>query len=193
MWNATFRRLTESLLQAMGSTGCHPKERQKQIFKKLLLEQKAASKLTSTPKVDQTNWVINLSSRTLSDAETTLLKKGLNFAVTPTNIPATEIIAKVETAIRPLDAEQADTVRRTVNNVLQKAVPPKPNITAEMRNALKSLKQDHSIMILPADKGCAIVVLDTEAATTPRCQWWRRVAVHQRSYRRNSTGRVTWT
>ena len=191
MWNATFRRLTASLPQAMGSTGCHPKERQKQIFKKLLLEQKAASKLTSTPKVDQTNWVINLSSRTLSDAETTLLKKGLNFAVTPTNIRTTEITAKVETTIRPLDTEQADTVRRTVNNVLQKAVPPKPNITTEMRNALKSLKQDHSIMILPADKGCAIVVLDTEAATTPRCQWWRRVAVHQRPYRRNSTGRVT--
>ena len=31
-----------------------------------------------------------------------------------------------------------------------------------MRNALKSLKQDHSIMILSADKDCAIVVLDTK-------------------------------
>ena len=48
-----------------------------------------------------------------------------------------------------------------MNNVLQKAVPHKPNITTEMRNALKSLKQDHSIMILPAEKGCASVVLDT--------------------------------
>ena len=66
---------------------------------------------------------------------------------------STEIIAEVETAIRPLDAEQADTVRRTVNNVLQKAVPLKPSITTEMRNAPKSLKQDNSIMILPADKG----------------------------------------
>ena len=90
----------------MGSTGCHPKERQKQIFEKLLLEQKAASKLTSTPKVDQANWVINWSSKTLSDAETTLLKKGLNFAVTPTNIRTTEIIAKVETTIRPLDTNR---------------------------------------------------------------------------------------
>ena len=167
MWNATFRLLTASLLQVMGSTSCHPKERQS--FEKLLLEQKASSKLTSTPKVDQANWVINLSSRTLSDAETTLLKKGLNFAVTPTNIRTTEITAKVETTIRPLDTEQADTVRRTVNNVLQKDVPPKPNITAEMRNALKSLKKDHSIMILLADQGCAIVV--TETTTTPRCQW----------------------
>jgi len=41
----------------------------------------------------------------------------LNFAVTPTNIPATEIVAKVESAIRTLDSEQADTVRRSVNNI----------------------------------------------------------------------------
>ena len=73
--------------------------RQKQKFEKLLLEQKAASESTSTPNVDKKNWFIYLSSRTLSDAETILLNKGLNFAVTPTNIPATEIIARVETAI----------------------------------------------------------------------------------------------
>ena len=41
--------------------------------------------------VDKTNWVINLSSRSLSDADITLLKKELNFAVTPANIPDTEI------------------------------------------------------------------------------------------------------
>ena len=78
-------------------------------------------KSTSTPNVDQTNWVINLSSRTLSNAETTLLKKGLNFTIMPTNILATEIIVKEETAIRPLNMEQADTFRRTVNNVFQKS------------------------------------------------------------------------
>ena len=90
-----------------------------------------------------------------------LLKKGLNFAVTPANIPATEIIAKVETAVRQLDAEQGDTVRRAVNGILQQAEPPEPNITKEMRDALKSLKEDESIMVLPADKGRASVVMDT--------------------------------
>ena len=104
-----------------------------------------------TPYVDKTNWVINLSSRSLSDAEKALLKKGLNFAVTPANIPATEIIAKVEAAVRKLDAEQADTVRRAVNGILQQAKPPEPNITKEMRDALKSLKEDQSIMVLPAE------------------------------------------
>ena len=47
------------------------------------------------------------NTRSSSDAEIALLKKGLNFAVTPGNIPATEIIAKVESAVRQLDAEHA--------------------------------------------------------------------------------------
>ena len=111
--------------------------------------------MTRTPQVDKSKWVINLSSRWLSDAEVSLLQKGLNFAVTPTSIPATEIVAKVESAIRPLDAEQADTVRRNVNSILQKAKSPKPNIIREMQQALKGLKEDKSIIILPADKGRA--------------------------------------
>ena len=68
--------------------------------------------------VDKTNWVINLSSRSLSDAEKALLKKGLNFAVTPANIPATEIIAKVEAAVRQLDAEQAEELLTELLTVL---------------------------------------------------------------------------
>ena len=58
--------------------------------------------------VDKTNWVINLFSRSLNDAEIALLKKRLNFAVTPAHIPARKIIAQVESATRQLDAEQAD-------------------------------------------------------------------------------------
>ena len=70
--------------------------------------------------VDKANWVVNL------------LKKGLNFVITHANIPITDIIAKVEAAIRQLDAEQADAVRRAVNGILQRAEPPEPNITKEM-------------------------------------------------------------
>ena len=65
-------------------------------------------------------------------------------------------------AVRQRDAEQADTFRRAVNGILQQAEPPEPNITKEMRDALKSLKEDESIMVLPADKGCASVVMDTD-------------------------------
>ena len=116
----------------------------------------------TTSFVDKTNWVVNLSSRSLNEVEVSLLTKGLNFAVTPADIPATEIIAKVESAVRQLDTERADTVRRAVNAILQQAEPPKPNVTKEQQDALKSLKEDKSIMIRPADKGRASVVLDAD-------------------------------
>ena len=38
-----------------------------------------------TSYIDKANCVVNLSSRSLSDAEKALLKKGLNFAITPAN------------------------------------------------------------------------------------------------------------
>ena len=138
------------------------KDRHKQKFEKLTPEKQAIVSAVDTPYVDKANWVVNLSSRSLSDAEKALLKKGLNFAVTPANIPATEIIAKVEVAVRQLDAEQADTVRRAVNGTLQQAEPPEANITKEMRDALKSLKEDEYIMVLLVDKGRASVVMDTD-------------------------------
>ena len=125
-------------------------------------EKQASVSPPTTSYVDETNWVVNLSSRSLNEAEVSLLKKGLNFAVTPADIPATEIIAKVESAVRQLDAERADTVRRAVNAILQQAEPPKPSVTKEQQDALKSLEEDKSIMILPADKGCASVVLDAD-------------------------------
>ena len=138
------------------------KDRHKQKFEKLIREKQATLSPVDTLYVDKANWVVNLSSRSLSGAEKALLKKVLNFAVTPANIPATEIIAKVKAAVGQLDAEQADTDRRAVNGILQQAEPPKPNITKEMRDALKSLKEDESIMVLPVDKGRTSVVMDTD-------------------------------
>ena len=107
-------------------------------------------------------------TRPLSDAEVSLLKKGFNFAITPSNIPAIEIVTKVESAMRTLDSEHADTIRRTVNGILQQAKPPKANITKEMQEALKNLKQDDTIIILPADKGRFSVVLDTDTLSLKR-------------------------
>lgn len=95
--------------------------------------------------------------RSLSGGEVSLLRKELNLAVTP-NIPSTEIIANVESVVRPPNAEQSD----TINNILQHADPPKPNITKEQRGALRSLKENNSVMIPPADKGGSSIVFDTD-------------------------------
>ena len=51
------------------------------------------------------------------------------------NIPDTEIVAWVESAIRKPDPEQMNTVRRCVNWFLQQVKPRTPNITNEMRKS----------------------------------------------------------
>ena len=71
-----------------------------------------------------------------------MLKKGLNFAVTPASILATEIIANVESAVRPLNVKQADNVRKAVNDIL---------------TALKKTTRSWS-----SDEGRASVCLDTD-------------------------------
>jgi len=45
--------------------------------------------------------------------------------------------------------------------MLRQVEPPEPNITEEMQDVLKRLKEDDSIMVLPADKGSASIVMDT--------------------------------
>ena len=47
-----------------------------------------------------------------------------------------------------------------MRQILEKSKPPKPNITKEESLAIKSLQRDKNIIILSADKGIAIVVMD---------------------------------
>nr|XP_054754438.1 uncharacterized protein LOC129260495 [Lytechinus pictus] len=133
------------------------KARQQDKYRKISTEGKDSSVCADT-----SFRVVNLSKRKLTSDESALLAKGLNFSVAPKRVPATEIVAKVESSIRSLDAETIGSVRREINAILSSAEPPKPNITPGMRKALKSLKEDESIMILPADKGRASVILDTD-------------------------------
>nr|XP_054761190.1 uncharacterized protein LOC129267565 [Lytechinus pictus] len=132
------------------------KERQQRKFSELL-EPASKTKRNTT----NNNWVINMSSRNLSDTEKTLLSRGMTFATVPKRIPAAEIVARVESNISKLTPEDRESLRKDIGTVLEQAKPPKSNITKDMEAALKSLKEDSTIMILPADKGRAAVILDT--------------------------------
>ena len=57
---------------------------------------------------------------------------------------------------------EADTIPAKVSLTLQQAQPPKDNISVKERKALKDLKNDNNIIILPADKGRVIVILNKE-------------------------------
>ena len=73
--------------------------------------------------------VVNLSSRQLSHSEETVLNKGLNFATTTNCIPYLDIITHVEELALRIPTTQGNEIRWKVRQVLEKAKPPKSNIT----------------------------------------------------------------
>ena len=139
------------------------KDAQRQKFTRMK-EEKCQKGLTSNSSTfNKDRWVKNLSERSLNKDEEEVLKLGLNFAVTPTKIPVSEIIASTELACLSLDASTSSRLRSDVTKVLKTAKPPKPNITLPQRTALDSLKKDQNITILPADKGRVTVIMDKSA------------------------------
>ena len=115
------------------------------------------------PALDKSRLVVNMSKRVLNDDETILLSRGLNFSVAPKKIPTEEIIASTESLARRLDKSEpgrGTLLRRRVQRCLEKANQPTPNLQSRERRALTTLRKDRSIVILPADKGRATVILD---------------------------------
>ena len=106
-------------------------------------------------------WVINLSSIPLTKEQESLLSHGPNFAITPKEPPLGEYILNIEKARQSLDTNMAEELRTEAYRVLRKPHHPKPNLKKEEIIALKQLKADKNRMVLPADKGIALVVIDT--------------------------------
>ena len=71
-----------------------------------------------------------------------------------------DVIIGTELACRNLSSGEAAELRSEVVGALRSSVPPKDNLTKSERAAIKSLKSDENIVILPADKGRCTVVLD---------------------------------
>ncbi|XP_046401606.1 uncharacterized protein LOC124167667 [Ischnura elegans] len=132
------------------------KERQKKKFDKLVPSRPAAACM------DPKRLVINLSNKVLDKPTISVLSKGLNFAPAPSIIPYRDVIGGIEPAIRKLPNDLAEEVRSEVSLVLLKAIPPKPNTTREERFAIRALRNDNTVKVLPADKGNATVLLNTD-------------------------------
>ena len=109
-------------------------------------------------------WVINKSEYNLTGAQTKLLGKGMNFAVSPQTNDAVvnDYIVATEVACAGLNNSEASQLRAEVVGALKSTNNAKSNITKEERQALKQLQKEESILILPADKGRATVVLDKQ-------------------------------
>ena len=105
-------------------------------------------------------WVKNISSRPLTKDEINLLRKGGGFAVSPNEIPHSEYITATEQACQNLAKGEAICLRVEIVEELEKAKVPRSNLTPAERKAMKDLQNDEDIMILPADKGKCLVVMD---------------------------------
>ncbi|XP_046409073.1 uncharacterized protein LOC124173954 [Ischnura elegans] len=135
------------------------REKQLKKFENLVEKQRPSPESTfnNTDRV-----VINLSQVNLSDSATSILSKGLNFAIAPRSIPKEEIITGVENALRKLRKSEADEIREEVSHIIRKARPPKPNLTRAEREAVCELRKIDDSLILPADKGNATVIISKE-------------------------------
>ena len=105
-------------------------------------------------------WVINLSSKPLTPAQRSVLAKGPNFAVTPGHLPNLEYITAIEAACTKLSQQDAEELRADINWVLRSSHPPKPNLTKAQNLAIRELKKDRDHIVLNADKGVAMVIMD---------------------------------
>ena len=107
-------------------------------------------------------WVINLSKQSLTQAQISVLAKGPNFFIAPNNIPNLDYITDVETMCGKLKEEDAMALRTDINALLRKAKIPKPNLTREERIGVTQIKKDKDRVVLTADKGVALVVMDKQ-------------------------------
>ena len=113
----------------------------------------------------QDKWVIKLSKKELTPEEKSLLQKGPKFVVTPSTIPIKEYIST--TTVAALQAGELDgvdcsglypDVNRILNIFTNK--PIHTNTTKSEHLALENLRKDKDCIIITADKGVALVVMD---------------------------------
>ncbi|KAL0819818.1 hypothetical protein ABMA28_007845 [Loxostege sticticalis] len=102
----------------------------KQIEKYNKLSSQSSVKRNATnvipPTIDKNLTVVNLSKQTLDSNTIEILEKGLNFAVTPRQIPYEEIICSVEDCLvkNNMRKEDAEALRQDISSVLRHSKVP---------------------------------------------------------------------
>ena len=138
-----------------------------QIKKFTYLQKQPKYRNTPVPDIMGKKWVINLSSKPLSDGEQSLLQKGPKFAVSSSKVPLTKYIAVTK---RICDELSENTVGKDCTEIYQKTKEVLQhfkekkghthNTTKEEWEAIKTLWEDSSHVVLTVDKGVALVVMD---------------------------------
>lgn len=154
--------IMNTLYDKYHSTKHKQKTSQQNKFRKLRqtdIQDKQTRRQTDKQFIEKT--VINLSQKTLTDHETQVLAKGLNFAVTQNQIPKLDIISAIEDTAQKLPQNVSNEFRFKSKLCLEQLSKLNQNLTKIEKSSIGNLRRDKTIKILPADKGNATVVLDT--------------------------------
>ena len=113
----------------------------------------------------QDKWVTNLFKKELTPEEKSLLQKGPKFAVTPATIPIKEYITTTTVAVfqaGELKSVECSDLYHDVNRIFNTYTnkPIHTNITKAEHLSLVNLRKDKDHIIVTADKGVALVVMD---------------------------------
>ena len=104
--------------------------------------------------------LINLSKTPSTPAQKSLISKGSNFAIAPNNPSNVDFITAIGLVCHKLSDQYLQELRRETNCLLKKARAPRANITREEKKALRELRENKERIVLIAEKGVAMIVLD---------------------------------
>ena len=74
--------------------------------------------------------------------------------------PLNAYITAAEVACQSLKPSEAEEFRAEIARILKQTKPTKPNISKEEWKAIKELRSDKECLVVTADKGVALVVMD---------------------------------
>ena len=80
----------------------------------------------------------------------------------PKQSPNVEYITAIEAACTKLSQQDAEELTADINRVLRSSRPPNPNLTKPQNLALREIKRDRDHIVLTADKGVAIVIMNRQ-------------------------------
>ena len=98
----------------------------------------------------------------LSKVEEKVLQKGSGFAVADKRIQYDEFVTATQQASKHLSQSHSLALKAEVTDILKNTTQSKSNLTKEELKAINNLRRDQSIIITPADKGKALVIMDKE-------------------------------
>ena len=110
-------------------------------------------------------WVINLSQTPLTSEQLSLLTKRSKLCHYPQIPPIDAYITATELASSKLTTQEAEEFRSDVNRLLKQQQLQHNkhcNLNPAQCRALKQLKQDSNRVVLTADKGVAMVIMDQQ-------------------------------